>query len=60
MHDQLPEAISLKKAGMKHHDQKQVGEERVYLAYASTLEFITEGSQDRNPEAEADAEVMEG
>ena len=60
MHEQLPEAIPLKKDGMKHHDQKQVGEERVYLAYASTLEFITKGSQDRNLEAEADAEVMEG
>ena len=26
----------------------QVGEERVYLAYTSTLLFITEGSQDRD------------
>ena len=24
-------------AAMKHHDQKQVGEERVHLAYTSTL-----------------------
>ena len=28
--------------------KKQVGEERVYLAYTSALLFITEGSQDRN------------
>ena len=27
---------------------KQVGEERIYLAYTSILERITEGSQDRN------------
>ena len=31
-------------AVMKHHDQKQVGEERVYLAYTPN----TEGSQDKN------------
>jgi hypothetical protein len=29
---------------MKYHDQKQVGEERVCLAYASTSIAITEGS----------------
>jgi hypothetical protein len=28
--------------------KKQVGEERVYLAYASILLFITKGSQDWN------------
>jgi hypothetical protein len=28
--------------------KKQVGEERVYLAYTSTLLFITKGSQDWN------------
>ena len=28
--------------------KKQVGEERVYSVYTSTLLFITEGSQDRN------------
>jgi hypothetical protein len=28
--------------------KKQVGEERVYSAYISTLLFITEGSQDWN------------
>ena len=35
-------------AVMKHHDQKQLREERIYLAYSSTSLFITEGSQDRN------------
>ena len=35
-------------ASMKHNDQKQVGEERVNLAYASTSLFATEGSQHRN------------
>jgi hypothetical protein len=33
---------------MKLHDQKQVGEEGVYLGYTSTLYSITGGSQDRN------------
>jgi hypothetical protein len=28
--------------------KKQVGEERVYSAYTSTLQFITKGSQDWN------------
>jgi len=28
--------------------KKQIGEERVYSAYTSTLLFITKGSQDRN------------
>jgi hypothetical protein len=44
--------------------KKQVGEERVYSAYTSTLLFITKGSQNRsshmNLEAGADAEAMEG
>jgi hypothetical protein len=43
--------------------KKQVGEERVYSAYISTLLFITERSQDWNSsrsEAGADAEAMEG
>jgi hypothetical protein len=42
--------------------KKQVGEERVYSAYTSTLLFITKGSQDWNSsqEAGADAEAMEG
>ena len=42
--------------------KKQVGEERVYLAYTSALLFMTEGGQDRRavyPEAESDAEAME-
>jgi hypothetical protein len=33
---------------MKHHDQKKVEEEWIYLAYGSTLLFITEGSQGKN------------
>ena len=40
--------------------KKQVGEERVYSAYTSTLLFITKGSLDRNLGAGADAEAMEG
>jgi hypothetical protein len=43
--------------------KKQVGEERVYSAYISTLLFITDGSQDWNSSrsrAGADAETMEG
>jgi hypothetical protein len=32
--------------------KKQVGEERVYLAYTSTLLFITKGSQDWNSHRE--------
>jgi len=43
--------------------KKQVGEERVYSAYTSTLLFITKGSQEgnsRSQEAGADAEAMEG
>jgi hypothetical protein len=40
--------------------KKQVGEERVYSAYTFTLLFITKGNQDRNLEAEADAETIEG
>jgi hypothetical protein len=43
--------------------KKQVGEERVYLAYTSTLLFITNevmtGTQ-AGQEAGADAEAMEG
>jgi hypothetical protein len=35
-------------AAMKHHDQKQVREERVYLAYIFIALFIIKGSQDRN------------
>ena len=32
---------------MKHHDQKQLREERVSLAYVSISQFNTEGSQGR-------------
>ena len=33
---------------MKHGAPKHLGEEKVYLAYASTPQFIIEGSQGRN------------
>jgi hypothetical protein len=49
---------------MKHQDQKQLGEERVYLNDSSTSLFTIKevriGTQDRNLEAGADAEAMEG
>jgi hypothetical protein len=32
----------------KHHDKKQVGEERVYSVYTSMLFFINKGSPDWN------------
>jgi hypothetical protein len=35
-------------SAMKHHDQKQVGKERVYSVYTSTLLFIIEGNQGKN------------
>lgn len=34
-------------AVMKHHDQKQSGEERVYLTYTPTLLSIIKGIQDK-------------
>jgi hypothetical protein len=49
MHFPLP--ISLVRtsiAMIKHHDQKQVGKERVYLAFTCMSYFIIEESQDRN------------
>jgi hypothetical protein len=54
-----------KKKAKNHHDQKRVGEERIYSTYTSTSQFITEGSQDRlkqarNLKERADAEAMEG
>lgn len=41
--------VSVSIAVIKYHNQKQVGEERVNLAYTSILETIIERSQDRNP-----------
>jgi hypothetical protein len=35
-------------AVIKHHDQKHLGKERVYLAYTSTSLVIIKRSQDRN------------
>lgn len=45
----------------KHHEQKQVRKERVYLASVSPSLFISEDGQDRNRNLEigADAEGME-
>jgi hypothetical protein len=49
---------------MKHYDQKQLGEERVYFIHSSMKQFIksSEGGTQagRNLEAGADAEAMEG
>ena len=44
-------------AVMKHYDQKQLGEERVYFTHIFIGQELT---QDRNPEAGAGAEAMEG
>ena len=43
-----PVIVKVTIALIKHHQQKQLVEERIYLAYASTSLFITEGNQDRN------------
>ena len=40
--------VRVSTAAINHHDQKQAGQERVYLAYTSTVLFIIGGSQDRN------------
>ena len=49
---------------MKHHDQKQLGEERVYFTHHSynspTKAVRVETHKGRNLEAGADAEAMEG
>jgi hypothetical protein len=46
---------------MEHHDRKQVGEERIYLAYTSSSLLIVECVQVRNSNrAGADTEIMEG
>ena len=47
-------------AMMKHHDQKQAGEERVYSAYTFLSPFIIEEGRDRNMEAGTDAEAVQG
>lgn len=36
--------VRVSMAAMKHHDQTQLGEERVYLAYSSASLDFTEGS----------------
>jgi hypothetical protein len=35
-------------AVMRHHDQKQLREERLYFIHSSVSVFITKGSQNRN------------
>jgi hypothetical protein len=55
----LPLVVCVSLAVMKHNDQKQVGEERACLGYTSIAQFTTEGNQDRNLEAGADAEATE-
>jgi hypothetical protein len=42
---------------IKHYDQKQLGEERVY--FILSLQSTVEGSQGRNLEAGTEAEAME-
>jgi hypothetical protein len=42
-------------AVLKHHDQKQLGEERVFFIFQSRS--LTEGSLSRNLEAEAETEA---
>jgi hypothetical protein len=44
----MEECLRVTIAGMKHHDQKGVGEEKAYSAYTSISLFIIEGSQGRN------------
>lgn len=39
----IPVPVSV--AARKHHDQQQVGQEKVYSVYASTSQFIVRGSQ---------------
>jgi len=54
-------------AVMKHHDQRQLGEERDYFTHNSMYQFIIRSSKGRNLsrageflKAGADAEAMEG
>jgi hypothetical protein len=49
--------VRVTSAVIKHHDQKQVWEERVHLAHTSTSQELKHG---RSLEAGADAEAMEG
>ena len=47
---------------IKYHDQKQLGEESVYLVYIFQPQLVIEGSQHknkgRNLEADTEAEAM--
>ncbi|CAO2609842.1 hypothetical protein LEMLEM_LOCUS14387 [Lemmus lemmus] len=56
----IAERVSI--AGIKHHDQKQLGEERVYFTVQLSgqtplLREFRARTQDRNPEAGANAEA---
>jgi hypothetical protein len=48
---------------MKHHNQKHVGDERVYFTHSSILLFISEGRQEPRQgsilESETDAKGLE-
>ena len=44
----LPALARVIAAVMKHHNQKQVGKERAYLAYTFSSLSTIKGSQDRN------------
>lgn len=46
-------------AVIKHHNYKQPGKERVYLAYYSQF-ILTEGSWGRNMEEGIEAEAIDG
>lgn len=53
--------VRLTLAVMRHRDQNQIEEERVYLAYTSTVLFITGGSQERNSSrANLEVELIQG
>lgn len=43
---------------VKHHDQKWLGEENVYLAYTSIPLLIMEGGQDRKLGVGTNAEAV--
>jgi hypothetical protein len=66
MREENAQLLRVAIAVMKHHGQKQVGEKRVYLAYASTAFIVHhqrtsrgELKQGRNLETRADGEATE-
>lgn len=54
----LDVSVRVTTAVMKHHEPKQLGDKRVYWAYASISLFTMDGSQDL--EAGVGAEAIEG